>query len=309
MWNKFIRISFLLICAGFTLSPAHAMDVSEHPEASSKSIVPSLQKQVESVAAFIQQRTERNFPVKMALGGCNQDSERELGEEWIILDICQDPKGRLSIQANFNELEQLLCIATGIGPSLNQIVMDDETFKYTKWTKEHLKLFAQMLVPDGEFSFPFVPLEVPPESVPPYLHSSTLLTVTEDEGIEDAVNKLNIYYFKLDTLPVKFCLPEMEPSQDRLQSSRVTAVINFSEAGTDESLLRREIAILQMTSKARNIAKEKCYEPIINSLKTLFRDVGMQKNVPLPFPSDYDRVYRELNKPRCLISGKNPILE
>lgn len=148
---KLSIFNLLVSCAFLAMSPTFAMeeDVSE------LSSVSVLQKQVENVASFVSQRKAQGLSVSMVMGARNTECDRISGEEWIFLDGSpHDPQGKPYIQASFNDVDQLTTLAKGIGSSLNRIVVDASTFKFSHWEHQHMRLFTDMLKPDGEFLFP-----------------------------------------------------------------------------------------------------------------------------------------------------------
>lgn len=76
-------------------------------------------------------------------------------KEYVFLDKFANPNPNKTreLKVDFNDLRQLKKISTEFLNYFDKIILDDSTYKYTEWTKEHLICFKNMLKEGGEFIF------------------------------------------------------------------------------------------------------------------------------------------------------------
>lgn len=88
--------------------------------------------------------------------GMNNDSGKEAGrftDNYIFLNITHDTTSNRNLSVNFNDLEELDLVSSGLENVFDMVVLDDSTFKFTSWRKVHLSHFKKMLKSGGQFVF------------------------------------------------------------------------------------------------------------------------------------------------------------
>lgn len=302
-----------------------------------------LKSQLEEVSKFVEYRKSQGLPIRMVFGATTKESERIEGSEGIkdgsviYLDISShDPQSKPHIQASFNDLDQLSQIAITVGPNLDQIVVDDSTFKAAQWTKKHLDKFAAMLKKDGEFMFPTFVRE--PEAAGEHIISN----VKEIDGI---LKKTQV--FLVDGITGKFYLPKFTPHLDletpeviedynkyfpyekfnnltmdqywdKLDELKVkeyiypwplgfeieSGILKHKKIPTDIEIKQSIALPLQSTEYNKGICEKiynEYYHPHIKMvLAQHFEQVELKENTTLPFPSNGN------DKIAYLMVAKNP---
>lgn len=168
LWMNLIVVVGLL-CSPVGVSLVHAANKSQNVVEQKE---PSLKEQAQDVKNYIE--GHKNVAVRLVLGvavpegGLSKiELQRFFPEEFntyylpIFLDDLHDLsvfshnskfKGRI-LKADFNNLEQLEIIADELNNSLDQIVVDDSTHKFTSWNFNHYRLFAKILKKGGQLIF------------------------------------------------------------------------------------------------------------------------------------------------------------
>lgn len=92
------------------------------------------------------QESDYGFPLK---------SMERFTAEYVFLDKYSKPDHlrNRDLKVDFNDLEQLKRLATDFSGYFDSIILDDSTFKFTEWTKDHLGQFKAMLKDGGMFVF------------------------------------------------------------------------------------------------------------------------------------------------------------
>lgn len=115
--------------------------------------------QVENVKAYLQSQKVR----KLVLGVDSQESDLgfevksmpRFSSQHVFLDKYSNPDHlrKRDLKVDFNDLVQLKRLAADFADYFDSIILDDSTFKFTKWTPDHLACFKAMLKIKGTFVF------------------------------------------------------------------------------------------------------------------------------------------------------------
>lgn len=265
----FIMRLFLITSPTFAMESEGTTEVSSHV---------SLAKQLEKVVEYIDAQDALGIPAKLFLGGLNTEYKR-IGEGWIFFDVCQenqhDPLGKPYIQASFNDIEALSFIANTIGPRLGQILMDDSTFKFTQWKKDHMQLFAAMLKDNGEFIFPAVPL------VGSLWPQDLDVSITKDSEVMPALKTINPWLLD-NVIPLTYTrIDALWTEEDRTAYTEFLVSGNYSDERAMEF-------IMQMNKKMCDLCEDELYYPhIVNIVAQGFQNVRIEKDVPFLVRSSF----------------------
>ncbi len=115
-----------------------------------------LAKQVGNVKTYISSLSHKDNKLYLVLGVNNEEKDllERFNNSYIFLNIeHQNPTDPRSLTADFNDLTQLQGLAAQLPDTFDKIILDDSTFKFTAWTKEHLAAFRDLLKVNGEFIF------------------------------------------------------------------------------------------------------------------------------------------------------------
>lgn len=115
-----------------------------------------IQEQIIGVSQYSQKLKAEGKPVRLILGVDNGEPRGldRFDDTYVFLNYTQtNPKDTRSLSVNFNKLEELRELSHGLHDQFDMISVDDSTFKFTKWTSQHLELFKQLLRQGGNFIY------------------------------------------------------------------------------------------------------------------------------------------------------------
>jgi hypothetical protein len=204
----------------------------------------------------IQERKIKNLPLKLVLGATNKECGRLAGDEWVFWDTSEhNPEGNPYFKLDFNEEGNLLAVAQKYGPTFDEIILDDSTYKFVQWNVRHLKCFSAMLKDNGKFVF-----------VPSYLQSPSWSgsIPSKKEEIFEEMKRINPLYTPSKSsrmcLPICYILPILDKS--------------VGEENTKEVCRQFEVECLA--------------SHIVSFIKDLsFKKVTVTTNAPFPILSNF----------------------
>lgn len=118
--------------------------------------------QLQYVRKWVEQRAQNHGIVFMVFGARSDDKNIPKQEftspyetKWIFFDVNEHEtlSGLPYIRADFNNLEDLLCIKSVLGEQLDGIYMDSGVSPVTQWTLDHLSCLKDMLKIGGKFVY------------------------------------------------------------------------------------------------------------------------------------------------------------
>jgi hypothetical protein len=111
-----------------------------------------LQEDIDGVKNYAQ----THHQLSLALGV--NDEEKSLGnkfdQNWVYLDDTntKNIEGR-HLNINFNNLDELTQLAEELPEQFSKLVLDNNVYKFTNWTVQHLESFKKTLKDGGTFQF------------------------------------------------------------------------------------------------------------------------------------------------------------
>lgn len=113
-----------------------------------------LAKEVDNVKDHISSLPNKEADLVLGVNNGEEDLLKRFDDSYVFLNIeHQNPTAPRSLTVDFNDLTQLQGLANQLPGTFDKIILDDSTFKFTAWTKEHLAAFRDLLKVNGEFIF------------------------------------------------------------------------------------------------------------------------------------------------------------
>lgn len=219
-----------------------------------------LAKQVDNVRGYINSLSDNKAYLVLGVNNEEKDLLERFNDSYIFLNIQQqNPTNPRSLTTDFNDLTQLQGLAAQLPGTFDKIILDDSTFKFTKWSTDHLVQFRNFLKLNGEFIFA------------PFLGSMVLRTAPDWKRV-----------FREEVPQTEHAMKE-----HLLQQANLTTLkkMIFNEAF---------IVPFNFDSQADKLISQVFFEDVIpNNYVQLFGEVFGSGNVqveydkPLPFPSHY----------------------
>jgi len=142
------------------VSPSMPTELAQGSSQEDSEIVTLSEIDIDTQIARVKNFSQQAGPVNLLLGAVNT---KAIHGKWVFLDHeaggsdgakhDRTSEGRPYIIGSFNDLDLLEKLAANLESCFDTILLDDSTFKFTKWNIQKLACFAKMLKPGGAFIF------------------------------------------------------------------------------------------------------------------------------------------------------------
>lgn len=228
-----------------------------------------------------------------------------------------------SLSLDFNELNELSIVARRLEGSFDRIILDDSTFKFSRWTLKHINLFKKLLRDGGEFIFgPAIDMSTrnkinknfdytKPENTF-FEVSSRILSDFEDElatiyfiGHQDYEKFINADEYTQEISRAKniykFIYESDFSLSDKQKFLRKENIFSDPNLFNLKQLSGEQLNEYALFSALRNIFEDKIFTLIVkhnwvNICQLAFgaNNVSIDHNKPLPFKSNFQETQRVL---------------
>lgn len=248
---------------------------------------------------------------KLVLGvKCNEANLERFSNDYIFLDLVQNSENNRALSVNFNDLDELKLVASFLKDIFIMIVLDDSTYKFTNWSREHLAYFKEMLRPQGQFIFG------------PSLECTSISFNQVAISYEESLKNLKKWLKSQSTLVHSFEVPYLLTAGSRNFSLEVQKRLEIYEAFQNRSMeewddLMTELSIDWMPSDSllKKSVEEICVhvsrEVIQDELRRDFYDNYILPDNTIEITSEVfnGEVLLEYNKSLPFTSNYNPKLK
>lgn len=92
---------------------------------------------------------------RLVMGMSNDSGEqaKRFTDNYVFLNETHQAPSNRNLSVDFNDLDELNLVSSELENTFDMVVLDDSTFKFTDWGKEHLSHFKKILKPGGQFIF------------------------------------------------------------------------------------------------------------------------------------------------------------
>lgn len=299
--RKVLSHFLIFVVIAFAMTPSAIASSPERLE--------NLSKEIEQVQEYL--RSIEAPRLDMGVSNDNGHETNRFTKDYVFFNITHRVPSARNLSVDFNDLEELDLLSSKLENTFDMVVLDDSTFKFTEWKKDHLLHFKKLLKSGGvfifgpslsstsmEFSVDKVSESTARANLVSWLNAEDSLVhsvtvpydIEMESDISDAVEKAFTMYKRFQATP-----------EDKWDELMAELKINWQPSsyllGKSDDKIREYIA----QQKARDYLANTFYndhvipDNIMRIVNDVFdNNVVLERDKPLPFESNYNETQQYL---------------